>query len=91
MNFIKLFVGSIQFEGWLKKYFELQKDGLIGYLNEISVWLGKENNVWLIKGGDYGWEEVFYWLKGYGNLVYILKDQKMIDEVKVWFEGVFVS
>ena len=44
MNFIKLPVGSIQPEGWLKKYLELQKDGLTGHLNEISAWLGKENN-----------------------------------------------
>mgnify|MGYP000146290520 FL=1 len=49
MNFIKLPVGSIQPEGWLKKYLELQKDGLTGHLNEISAWLGKENNAWLTK------------------------------------------
>ena len=91
MNFIKLPVGSIQPEGWLKKYLELQKDGLTGHLNEISAWLGKENNAWLTKGGDHGWEEVPYWLKGYGNLAYILKDQKMIDEAKVWLEGAFAS
>ena len=91
MNFIKLPVGSIQPEGWLKKYLELQKDGLTGHLNEISAWLGKENNAWLTQGGDHGWEEVPYWLKGYGNLAYILKDQKMIDEAKIWLEGAFAS
>ena len=36
-------------------------------------------------------EEVPYWLKGYGNLAYILKDQKMIDEAKIWLEGAFAS
>ena len=91
INFIKLPVGSIQPEGWLKKYLELQKDGLTGHLNEISAWLGKENNAWLTQGGDHGWEEVPYWLKGYGNLAYILKDQKMIDEAKIWLEGAFAS
>ena len=42
-------------------------------------------------GGDHGWEEVPYWLKGYGNLAYILNDPKMIEETKYWIEGVFAS
>ena len=32
MNFIKLPVGAIQPEGWLKKYLNLQKEGLTGHL-----------------------------------------------------------
>lgn len=91
MSFLKLPIGSIQPEGWLKKYLELQRDGLTGHLNEISAWLAKDNNAWLIKGGDHGWEEVPYWLKGYGDLAYILNDAKMIDEAKIWIEGVFAS
>ena len=91
LNFIKLPIGSIQPEGWVKKYLELQKDGLTGHLGEISAWLAKDNNAWLTNGGDHGWEEVPYWLKGYGNLAYILKDPKMIDEAKIWIEGAFAS
>ncbi len=64
LNFIKLPVGSIQPEGWVKKYLELQRDGLTGHLGEISAWLEKDNNAWLTTGGDHGWEEVPYWLKG---------------------------
>ena len=45
-KFLKLPVGSIQPEGWLKKYLELQRDGLTGHLGEISAWLEKENNAW---------------------------------------------
>lgn len=41
LNFIKLPVGSIQPEGWVKKYLELQRDGLTGHLGEISAWLEK--------------------------------------------------
>lgn len=90
-QFLKLPVGSIQPEGWLKKYLELQRDGLTGHLKEISAWLEKENNAWLTTGGDHGWEEVPYWLKGYGNLAYILGDKDMIAETKVWIEAAFKS
>lgn len=90
-HFLKLPVGSIQPEGWLRKYLELQRDGLTGHLNEISAWLEKENNAWLTNGGDHGWEEVPYWLKGYGNLAYILGDENMINETKTWIEAAINS
>ena len=28
-----------------------------------------------------------YWLKGYANAAYLLDDQQMIAEAKVWIEG----
>ncbi|MDD4720308.1 MAG: glycoside hydrolase family 127 protein [Bacteroides sp.] len=90
-SFIKLPSGSIKPGGWLKKYLELQRDGLTGHLGEISAWLEKENNAWLEKGGDHGWEEVPYWLKGYSVIGYTLNDQSMIDETKIWIESVLAS
>lgn len=90
-HFMKLPVGSIQPEGWLKEYLIRQKNGLTGHLNEISAWLEKKNNAWLTTQGDHGWEEVPYWLKGYGDLAYILKDQQMIDEAKIWIEATLKS
>lgn len=91
--FIKLPVGSIQPEGWIKKYLELQRDGLTGKLGEISAWLEKKNNAWFsgTGEGDHGWEEVPYWLKGYGDMGYILNDKSIIDETKLWLEKVFES
>ena len=91
LHFIKLPVTAVKPEGWLKKYLELQRDGLTGHLGEISAWLNKKDNAWLNTGGQNGWEEVPYWLKGYGNLAYILDDPKMIAETKVWLEAVFRS
>jgi hypothetical protein len=93
LNFIKLPIGSIRPGGWLKKYLELQRDGLTGKLNEISIWLEKKNNGWYSGNGigDRGWEEVPYWLKGYGDLGYTLGDQKIITETKAWLEKVFQS
>jgi len=59
-----------------------QREGLTGHLGEISAWLQKENNAWLSKDGkgEYGWEELPYWLKGYIELAYIFDDGKMIKE-----------
>jgi hypothetical protein len=93
LYFIKLPVGSVQPEGWVKEYLLRQRDGLTGQLGEISAWLEKENNAWYSGNGkgDHGWEEVPYWLKGYGNLGYILQDKEMIAETKVWIEKVFQS
>lgn len=90
-HFIKLPVGHIKPKGWPKRYLELQREGLTGHLGEISAWLDKKNNAWLNTGGDFGWEEVPYWLKGYANIGYILGDEKMIAEAQTWFEAVFAS
>ena len=90
---IKLPIGSIKPKGWILKYLELQRDGLTGHLGEISAWLDKKNNAWYSTDGkgEYGWEEVPYWLKGYGNLGYILKDEKIIAETKLWINKIFAS
>ncbi|WP_374164845.1 beta-L-arabinofuranosidase domain-containing protein [Arcticibacter sp. MXS-1] len=88
--FLKLPVTSFSPSGWLLKALNLQKEGLTGNLGEISVWLSKKNNAWLNREGkgEYGWEELPYWLKGYGDIAYMLNDQKMISETKFWIEAV---
>lgn len=90
-HLIKLPVGSIRPAGWVGRYLQLQRDGLTGHLGEISAWLDKHNNAWLTKGGDHGWEEVPYWLKGYSDLAYILNDKAMLAETKTWIEAIFKS
>lgn len=90
-QFVKLPAGTIQPEGWLKRQLELQKDGLNGHLGEISAWLQKTDNAWLKSGGQWGWEEVPYWLRGYGNLAYIMQDEAMLKETKFWIESILNS
>lgn len=85
---MKLPVGKVQPKGWLRKYLELQKEGLNGQLGTVSSWLDKNNNQWLSDTGDHGWEEVPYWLRGYCSLAYILDDDDMKKETQVWFDAV---
>jgi len=70
---IKLPVGSIKPNGWVRRQLELQRDGFHGHLTEISQFLKKEGNAWLSPSGegDHGWEEPPYWLKGFSNCGYI--------------------
>ncbi|MDR1680385.1 MAG: glycoside hydrolase family 127 protein [Prevotellaceae bacterium] len=91
--FIKLPVGSIRPGGWVEEYLLRQRDGLTGHLGQISAWLDKTNNAWLHPQGigDHGWEEVPYWLKGYGNIGYILNDTAMRHETARWIEAVLNS
>ncbi|MDO5571587.1 MAG: glycoside hydrolase family 127 protein [Bacteroidales bacterium] len=90
-QFIKLPTGSIQPQGWLYKQLELQKNGLNGHLGEISAWLQKNNNAWLKSDGEWGWEEVPYWLRGYSSLSYIFQDQDMLKETNLWIDGIINS
>jgi beta-galactosidase GanA len=93
LNFIKLPVGSVQPGGWVGKFLELQRDGLTGHLGEISAWLDKKDNAWYsgTGQGSHGWEEVPYWLKGYGDLGYLLRDSSIIATTRGWLEKVFQS
>lgn len=91
--FIKLPIGSIDPQGWVRKQLELQADGYIGHLTEISSFLRKENNAWLSKDGkgENGWEEVPYWLKGFSNTACVLGNERMLAESKIWIESTLNS
>lgn len=90
---IKLPIGSIKPQGWLRKQLELMADGFTGRLPELSKFCTSEGNAWLDpKGqGKWGWEEVSYWLKGYTDLGYIIQDKRIIDEAKRWLDTIVAS
>lgn len=87
----KLPAGAIKAGGWVQRQLELQRDGLNGHLGEISAWLDRNNNAWLVEGGDRGWEEVPYWLRGYSHLAYLLEDPEMLKETQFWIDAVLGS
>lgn len=90
---VKLPVGAVRPEGWLRKQLELQNAGFHGHLTEISRFLQKEGNAWLSASGqgEHGWEEVPYWLKGFADCAYLLGDEAHIAEAKLWIEGALKS
>jgi hypothetical protein len=91
--FTKLPVTAIMPGGWLRKKLELQRAGLTGNLGEISIWLSPKDNAWLSKDGlgKWGWEELPYWLKGYANIGYMLRDEQMISHAKFWIDAVLAN
>lgn len=90
---IKLPVGAVQPQGWIRSQLELMRDGFSGHLTEISKWCKFDGNAWVSQDGEgeFGWEEVPYWLKGFIDLGYVLNDQRIISEARRWVEGVLSS
>lgn len=90
---IKLPVGSIRPEGWVRQQLVLMADGLSGRLPELSQWCKADGNAWMSPEGQghSPWEEVPYWLKGYGDIGYVLGDKRIINEAKSWLDGIIAS
>ncbi len=86
---IKLPIGSITPKGWLRGQLTRMADGMTGHLPEVSPWCDIKTSAWASPtgAGEYPWEEAPYWLKGFGDLGYVLKDQRIIDESKRWIDG----
>lgn len=79
---IKLPVGAVEPRGWLMAQLQLMRDGFTGRLAELSRFLGDDSGWITLKGK--GWEEMPYWLKGYGDLGYLLKDAAICRETEHW-------
>jgi hypothetical protein len=86
---VKLPVGAVEPRGWLMAQLQLMRDGFTGRLAELSRFLGDDSGWITLKGK--GWEEMPYWLKGYGDLGYLLKDAAIRRETEVWLVRAFKS
>ncbi|UCH35389.1 MAG: glycoside hydrolase family 127 protein [Armatimonadota bacterium] len=90
---IKLPAGSVRPEGWLRHQLDLMAQGFSGRLIDISQWCRFEGSAWAdAKGnGEFGWEELPYWLKGFTSLAYALHDERLIAEAQRWLEPIIAS
>lgn len=90
---IKLPIGAITPKGWLRSQLALEAEGMSGRLAEISPWCKAEGSAWMSPKGEgrLGWEELPYWLKGFGDLGYVLKDERIIKEARAWIDAILAS
>jgi hypothetical protein len=89
---VKLPIGAIRPRGWILNQLEIQRDGMSGHLQEISQWCRYEGNAWVQpEAGHSGWEEMPYWLKGYGDLGHVLKDQRILADTRKWVEAILTT
>ena len=90
---VRLPAGKVRPEGWLRHQLTLMADGFSGRLTEISKWCRFDSSAWVSQHGEgqFGWEEMPYWLKGFIDLGCVLNDQRIIAEANRWIEGILSS
>lgn len=86
---LKLPPGQVEARGWLLSQLRLMASGLTGRLPEISRFLQSDSGWLTLKGR--GWEEMPYWLKGFGDLAYLLHDPELLATARKWIEAILKS
>ena len=88
--FVKLPLGAIRAEGWLRDQLQRQADGLTGHLDSVYPEVMGPRNGWLGGDGDV-WERGPYWIDGLLPLAYILDDGQLKAKVQPWVEWALQS
>jgi hypothetical protein len=88
--FLRLPPGATRATGWLATQLAYQLDGINGRMTEISHFLQYDNTGW-IHPNLAGWEELPYWLKGFGSLGYVTGDSRVRTETTKWINGVLAT
>ena len=86
--YIKLPLGSIKPEGWLKSQLEAQSEGLTGNIDDF--WPDLVNSSWRGGSGE-AWERGPYFLDGLVPLAFLLDDKHLIEKVNSWIEPILAS
>lgn len=87
--FIKLPLGAVLPNGWLKHQLNLMVDGMTGRLMELSQFLAPDNG-WFGTGKE-GWEEQPYWFRGFYSLARLTDNPRLVKETRRWIEAILVS
>jgi hypothetical protein len=89
----KLPIGSITPRGWLRHQLELEAAGMVGRLPKLSHWIRFEESPWARPDGlsDRGWEEMPYWLRGYGDLGYVLQNEEIMATTRKWIDAILAG
>jgi hypothetical protein len=86
--YIKLPLGSVMPEGWLKSQLDVQAEGLTGNLDDY--WPDLVNSAWRGKEGE-AWERGPYYLDGLVPLAYLTGNETLKTKVKGWIEPILAS
>lgn len=86
--YIKLPLGAVKPEGWLKSQLEAQARGLTGNIDDF--WPDLVNSSWRGGNGE-AWERGPYYLDGLVPLAYLLNDENLIKKVKTWIGPILSS
>ncbi len=86
--YIRLPLGAVKPEGWLKSQLEIQASGLTGNLDDF--WPDLVNSSWRGGQGE-AWERGPYYLDGMVPLAYLLNDKRLISKAKSWVENIITS
>ena len=85
----KLPIGAVTPRGWLLGQLDLMVDGMTGRLDEISSFVTEDSGWW--NGRSRGWEELPYWIKGVGDLGYVLDNRDMKLKARKWLDKAIES
>jgi len=88
--FLRLPPGAVRPQGWLATQLDRQMHGLNGRYQEVSGFLRFDQTGWVRPDLD-GWEEVPYWLRGYGDLGYVTGDTRVLADTERWVEAVLAT
>lgn len=88
--FRRLPPGAVRPQGWLATQLDRQLTGLCGRYQEISEFLRFDRSGWAQPSLG-GWEELPYWLRGFGDLGYVTGDTRVLADTQRWVEAVLAT
>jgi hypothetical protein len=88
--FLRLPPGAVTPAGWLATQLDYQVNGLNGRYQDTSHFLVFNQTGW-VDPSVHGWEEVPYWLRGYGDLGYLTGDSGVRSSTEQWISAVMAT